>query len=150
MSENLDALFLEALEARRTANVDRAQDLLQQIIRSEPRLPEPHLELGRLHLDAGRLEDALAETREALKWLDLGGQWVDDLSEEVMLSLAHGQIAETLRRIADTDEVIFGDPEGLKALLKEATQHFDEAHKLDPENDHARMFSFQLKGEPKD
>jgi len=148
VSENLDALFMEALEARRQADVDRALDLLQRIIRKEPRLAEPHLELGRLHLDAGRLDDALAETREALKWLLLGGQWVDDLSEDVMLSVAHGQLAEILRRIADTDEVIFGEPERLKELLKEATKHFDEAHKLDPENDHARMFSFQLKGEP--
>jgi len=151
MSEQQDHgdLFLEALEAHRKADIDRAIDLLRKVIRSDPRLPEPHLQLGRIHLDAGRLEDAEHETREALKWLEGGGQWVDDLPEEVMQSVAHGQMGEVLRQIAESDEVIFGDPGRFQKLLKEARSHFDKARQLDPTNEHAEMFSIHLKGESK-
>ena len=144
MSE-LSEIFMEALQAHGRADVDRAIDLLRSLIQKEPRLPEPHLQLGRIHLDAGRLEDAEAETREAMKWLAGGGQWVDEVSEEVMESLAHGQLAEILRRTAETDEVLFGDPERFKALLAESRKHFDEAHRLDPDNEHAELFAEALK-----
>ena len=151
MSEfDSSAVFLEALDAHRKADVDRAMDLLRKIIHHEPRLPEPHLELGRIHLDAGRLPDAEAETREALKWLELGGQWVDDLPEEVMQSVTYGQLGEVVRQIAESDEVLFGEPGRFQDLLKEARGYFDKAHALDPSNDHAEMFSLQLKGEKPD
>ncbi len=145
MSDETADLFLEALEAHRRADVDRAMELLRSVIRKDPRLPEPHLQLGRIHLDAGRLEDAEVETREAMKWLAGGGQWVDEVPDEVMESLAHGQLAEVLRRQAETDEVIFGDPVRFKELLAESRRHFDEAHRLDPSNEHAELFAEALK-----
>ncbi|MCB9759167.1 MAG: hypothetical protein H6739_04965 [Alphaproteobacteria bacterium] len=138
----LGETFLAAMAARQRADVDTAQDLLREIIRKEPRLPEPHLELGRIHLDAGRLHDAEAETREALRLLALGGQWVDDVPEAVMGSIAHGQLAEVLRQRADSDEVIFGDPAVFKALLAEARTEFEQARTLDPSNSHADYHAF--------
>ncbi|MCB9746413.1 MAG: hypothetical protein H6740_27800 [Alphaproteobacteria bacterium] len=138
----LGVKFMAALEAHRRADVDTAKELLEQVLKAEPRLAEPRLELGRLHLDAGRLPEAELETREALRILLAGGQWIEDLSEEVMQSTAHGQLAEILRQKADTDEVIFGDPEVFKQLLAEAKQHFDKASQLDPSNDHAEYHAF--------
>ncbi len=95
----------------------------------------------------GHLEEAEHQTREALVVFLAGGQWVDDISEEQMLSVAHGQLAEVLRRRADCDEVLFGDPGVFKGLVAEYKQHFDEAARLDPDNAHAGYFAFQMEGE---
>ncbi|MCP4807530.1 MAG: tetratricopeptide repeat protein [Proteobacteria bacterium] len=145
--EDLATLFLTALEVRRRGDVDRAIELLNKVLKGEPRLAEPRLELGRIQLEMGKLDEAEAQTREALRVLLAGGHWVEDVPENVMLSLAHNQLAELLRRRAESDEVVFGDPEVFKALLKEAQLHFDKAGKLDPDNDHAGFFAFHMPGE---
>ena len=48
----------------------------------------------------------------ARRWpiLQAGGQWTDEIPENVMKAVAHGLLAEILRRRADEDDVIFGDP----------------------------------------
>lgn len=142
--EGLPELFMEAITARQRGDVDRAQDRLTEVLRREPRLAEPRLELGRIHLDAGRLEDAEAQTREGLEILLRGGQWLETLSGNELLSLAHGQLAEVLRQRADSDEVLFGDPVVWRALLDEARQQFARATELDPENSHANYHGFFL------
>lgn len=146
----LEALFMGALEVRRRGDVDKAVELLNDVLKGEPRLAEPRLELGRIQLEMGRLDEAEEQTRQALAVLQAGGQWVDEIPENVMLSLAHNQLAELLRRRAESDEVVFGDPEVFKALLKEAQQHFDTAGKLDPSNEHAGFFAFHMPGEEPD
>lgn len=148
--QELEALFLAALEVRRRGNVDKAVELLSDVLKKEPRLAEPRLELGRIQLEMGRLDEAEAQTREALGVLKAGGQWVEDIPENVLLSLAHNQLAELLRRRAESDEVVFGDPEVFRALLKEAQSHFDEAGRLDPSNEHAGFFAFHMPGEEPD
>ncbi len=148
--QELQDLFLVALETRRRGDVDKAIELLGQVLRGDPRLAEPRLELGRIHLDTGRLEEAEEQTREGLRVLLSGGQWIEDLAEEVVLSVAHGQLGEVLRRRAESDEVLFGPPEDFKAMLKESKLHFDRAHELDPSNDHAQYFGLQLELKPSD
>jgi tetratricopeptide (TPR) repeat protein len=148
--QELQALFLSALEARRRSDVDRAMELLGEVLKGDPRLAEPRLELGRLHLDTERLEDAEEHTREALRVLVAGGQWIEDLPENVVLSVAHGQLGEVLRRRAESDEVLFGPPEDFKAMLAESKLHFDKAHELDPSNEHAEFYGFQLELKPSD
>ncbi len=140
----LGRTFMTAMSARRAGDVDRALDLLRDVIRGEPRLPEPHYELGHIHLVAGRLDDAELSARTALKWLEQGGQWVDNVPESVMLSLAHGLLGEVLRQRASSDEVVFGDPEVFESLLNESKAHFARASELDPENEHADHHQFFL------
>ena len=142
--ETLGPRFMAALEERRQGRDDQALKLLQQILRAEPRLPEPHLEVGRIYLDMGRLDDARAETEEGLRLLDAGGHWVEEIPLEVLMSTAHGQLAEVLRQLADSDAVIFGDPQVFKALLARAKTHFAKARDLDPKNQHAGFYAFYM------
>ncbi|MED5369885.1 MAG: tetratricopeptide repeat protein [Myxococcota bacterium] len=136
--------FMAAMALRRQGRDDQAIKELRGILAVEPRLPEPRLELGRIYLDMGRLADAREETEEALRVLEAGGQWVEDIPPEVMFSTAHGQLAETLRQLADSDEVIFGDPEVFKALLAKAKVHFAKAQDFDPNNEHASFYAFHV------
>ena len=57
---------------------------------------------------------------------------------------SHGQLAEILRQLADSDQVIFGDPEVFKALLVKAKVHFAKARDLDGSNAHADFYAFYL------
>jgi len=150
--EQLQALskaFMMAMAARRAGDVDGAVEALRGIVRKEPRLPEPHYELGHIHLVAARLDEAELEARTALKWLHQGGQWVDDVPEHVMLALAHGLLGEVLRQKAATDAVVFGDPEIFETLLDESKLNFAQAQELDPDSEHADHHSFfmELDGE---
>ncbi len=136
--------FLAALELRVAGDVEGATKALQDLLKLEPRLPEPRLELAHIHLEAERLPEAESEAREALKWLAQGGQWVEDLTEKQALSLAHGILGEILREKAALDEVVFGDEETFRGILAESTEHFAKAAELDPENEHASHHAFYL------
>jgi len=142
--EGLSALFEAGLDARQKGNVDRAIELLKLALRREPRLAEPRLELAHIYLEAERLDDAEIECREGLRLLLAGGQWVDSLPDEVMQGHAHNLLGEILRRKADQDEVIFGDPGVFKATLAESRKHFARSSELDPQNDHASHHDFFL------
>ena len=135
--EQLQQLFLAALAASEAKQVDRAEELLLVVLRKEPRLPEPRLELARLHLDAGRLDDAEQHALTAIRWLEQGGRWLDDLSDEQELSLAHNLVAEALKQKLDDDELVFGDAAVYQELLKRSRHHFKLAAELDPDNEHA-------------
>ena len=145
--EQLDQLaprFLQALELRRRERHDDAEDVLRDLLKTEPRLPEPRMELARILLDSDRLGEAEAEAREALTHLEAGGPWPDDLPDNVVRALAHGLLAEILRRRADEDQVIFGDPALFAALLKESKQHFAAAADLDPSDEYSSYHAFFL------
>ena len=142
--EALAERFMQALGARQAGDVDRAAELLAEILKKEPRLPEPHLELAHIHLEAGRLPEAEANAREGLSWLERGGQWVDNLENFQVASLAHGLLGEVLSQKANTDDVVFGDPEVFAELLAESKRHFQEAAKLDPDNAYAGSQAFFL------
>ena len=136
--------FMQALAARSAREVDRAREILEEILKKEPRLPEPHLELAHIHLEAGRLPEAEVHAREGLSWLDRGGQWVDNLQDFQIASLAHGLLGEVLSQKANTDEVVFGDPQVFVELLAESRRHFQEAATRDPENAYAGSQAFFL------
>ncbi len=140
--EALGKRYLEAIADRERGELDRAEDTLRSIIQVEPRLAEPHLSLGRILLDTDRLEDAEEHTRIALRILEDGGQWTDDLPENVVLAIAHAQLAEILRRRADADDVIFGDPEAFHALIRSSKEHFQKAADLDPDDSTSSYYAF--------
>ncbi len=140
----LESRFLGALRLKEAGKLDDAEDELRAILRVEPRLPEPHLELARVLLDTSRLSEAEEHAREGLGYLEAGGQWTDEVPEDVLLALAHALLAEVLRRVADEDDVIFGDPERFHALVKEAQGHFERAAALDPSAEYASYYAFFL------
>jgi tetratricopeptide (TPR) repeat protein len=141
----LGSTFLSGVEHFRQGRIDKATEAFRAILAVEPRLAEPRLELARILLDTGRLPEAEAEAREALRLLEAGAQWLEALDESVMLGLAHGLLAEILRQLADTDEVIFGEPERFHAITRQAREHFAKAATLDPENQHAAYHAFFMK-----
>ena len=141
-TEALQGPFLKALKRRRAGKIEEAMDLLNEILRSEPRLPEPHLELAHIHLEAERLSLAEDSAREGLKWLERGGQWVEDLPPNVVLSHAHDLLGQILQEKVALDEFVFGDEEVFAELVKEAKAHFVRARELDPKNEHANFNAF--------
>jgi tetratricopeptide (TPR) repeat protein len=136
--------FVAALALKRSGKLDKAEDELKAIIRAEPRLPEPHMEVARLLLDSDRLADAESHAREALAHLDASGPWTDEIPSHIVRGLAWALLAETLRRIADEDDVIFGDPDRFRALLEESQDAFSKAAKLDPSDEYASYHAFFL------
>ena len=142
--DGLGARFLAGVELYRRGDIDHAADAFRDVLAAEPRLAEPRLELARIYLDSGRLDEAEAQAREGLRILEAGGLWLEALEENVVLGLAHGLLAEVLRQIADTDEVIFGEPERFHEITHEARAHFAKAAATDPENQHAHYHAFFL------
>lgn len=141
-TEALQAPFMKALKRRRAGKIEEAMDLLNEVLKTEPRLPEPHLELAHIHLEAERLSLAEDSAREGLKWLERGGQWVEDLPANVVLSHAHDLLGQVLQEKAALDEYVFGDEDLFKELVQEAKAHFVRARELDPKNEHANFNAF--------
>lgn len=142
--EELGKQFVTALQLKEAGRLDRAEDELRAILRVEPRLPEPRMELARLLLDADRLDDAEDQAREALDALEQGGAWTEEVPEHTVKSIAHATLAEILRRKADEDDVVFGDPDAFRALLAEARDHFAKAAELDPSDATASYYAFHM------
>ena len=142
--EQLSLAFVAALRAKDAGRVDTAEEGLRGIIATEPRLAEPHMELGRLLLDTDRLTEAEDHAREALAELEQTGPWTDEIPVDVVRALAHALLAEILRRRADEDDVIFGDPGAFKALVEESRGHFAKAAELDPSDEYASYHAFFL------
>ena len=101
---------MAALQLKESGRLDDAQESLTSILKQEPRLAEPRMELARILLDTDRVEEAEEHARQALGDLENHGQWVEDLAENTVMALAHALLAEALRRRADEDDIIFGDP----------------------------------------
>jgi len=141
--------FMVALERRRAGQVDKAADELRAILRVEPRLAEPHMELASIHLALAQPDRAVEHAREAVRLLETGSRWNEDLPENVVASLALNLLGESLRQVADQDSVVFGDPERWKELMAEARLSFKKAAELDPDNEHASWSAFGFGPEPK-
>ena len=134
--------FLLALAAKEKNDIDTAADLLRSILRVDPRLAEPQMELARILMESEQLEEAEEYAREAVKLLEGGGQWTEDLPENVVLSAAWSVLAEVLRQRADTDEMVFGDAEAFAKLMAETRAAFVRAAELDPTNEHAVSWAY--------
>ena len=140
--EALGSRFLHALQWKDAGNVDKAEEALRALCADEPRLAEPRMELARLLLDTDRLDDALDQAREALDQLGRTGVWTEEIPENVVKGVCHALLAEILRRQADEDDVIFGDPDRWRAILAESREHFEKAAALDPSDEYASYHAF--------
>lgn len=142
--DELGERFLSAISLKDGGSIDRAEDELRAILRAEPRLAEPRMELARILLDTDRLDEAIEQARESLDHLEKHGSWTEDVEENIVRAIAHATLAESLRRKADEDDVIFGDPEVFRALVAEARSHFERAAALDPQEDRSSYYAFFL------
>ena len=142
--EGLSQQFMQALRLKEDGKIDKAEAALRDVIQQEPRLAEPHMELARLLLDSDRVGEAEDYAREALEQLEKSGTWTEDIPDNVVQALAHALLAEILRRRADEDDVIFGDPEVFKALVQESQAMFARAAELDDSDDYANYYAFYL------
>lgn len=140
--ELLGKRFMAALQAKTKGKLDHAEDELRAILRVEPRLAEPRMELARIMLDSDRLDEAEPMAREALEQLKTGGRWTDQVPENVLLGLAHALLAEVLRRHADEDDVIFGDADRFRAIVDESQSLFAQAAELDDSDDYSSYYAF--------
>lgn len=150
-AERLGALgetFTVAMGLKERGDIDSAEELFLEILRAEPRLPEPRMELARLLLDTDRLSDAETHARLALEHLASGGRWTDVLPDGVVESIAHALLAEILRRRLEDDDIIFGDPSAFQAMLTESREHFATAHRLDPTDETSSYYATYLGAEP--
>ena len=118
-------------------DIDAAAEHFQRILRVEPRLAEPRIELARILLETKQPKEAEAEVREAIRILEAKGLWLDTLPENQVSSVAFGLLGEALRCLAETDAIVFGDPEAWRAIVDEAHAAFKKAKELDPDNSHA-------------
>ena len=135
--DGLGQQFLAGIKAMQDGDVDAAAECFRRILKSEPRLAEPRIELARILMETAQLKEAEAEIREAIRILESGGQWIDELEPNQVLSVGYGILAEILRTLAQADEAVFGDPEVWRKLVDEAHAVFQKARELDPKNAHA-------------
>ncbi len=142
--EELEQLWLEAMEARHAGRDGEARGLFEELLRLEPRLAEPRLELAHMHVEAGELEEAEEHARLAVTTLSSGGQWIDDLPGEQIESFARNLLGEILFRRAEAVGPD-GDAERFDVLWEEAARLFARAAALDPGNDEARRNAFHVR-----
>ena len=135
--EGLDAQFMDGAKRMADGDIDAAAEIFRRILAAEPRLAEPRIELARILIETAQVKEAEAEIREAIRVLENGGQWIEGLTENQVLSVAYGILAETLRVLAEGDDLVFGDPEMWRNVVDEAHAAFRKARELDPENAHA-------------
>ena len=143
-SQELERRFISAVRARNAGQVDEALDLFEAILTQEPRVSEVHIELAHIGLDTDRVEDAEGHARRAIELLAETGLWLETFEINIVTSVAHALLAEALRRRADEDDIIFGDPTKFQALVAEAKQHFERAAELDPDDTNASYYAFYL------
>jgi tetratricopeptide (TPR) repeat protein len=146
--EALQAQFMVGLECTQAGHLDRAAELFRNILKKEPRLAEPRMELARLLLDTGQVDEASEQLAEAISVFEKGGQWIDGIPENTVLSAAYALLGESFQRQANVDEVVFGQPEKWKRLMEKAKAAFARAKTLDPENTEASIRAADLGAEP--
>lgn len=141
---HLGPRFLDAVAKRTAGKVDAALEAFTEILKAEPRLAEPRLEIARIYLEMGRLDDAEEEAREGLRILESGGQWTMDLPENVVLAVGWALLGEILKEKAASDEVVFGDPAVFTDLLAQSRAAFARAAELDPSDTASHVTALEL------
>ena len=130
--EPMQALFIAAMEHRQHGDSKKSEACLLEIVKKEPRLPEPHLELAHIYHAQEHFEDARTHIEQAVQYLENGGQWLD-LPEMEILSMAYLIQGEIYRSLADLDEVVFGDQAVYIDYVNRAKNAFKKANLIDKE-----------------
>lgn len=139
--EVLDALapkMVAALEARRAGEDSVAEKLLRDILRNEPRLAEPRLELAHLAAEREQWEEARTQAELAVTTLRAGGQWTLDVEPPALLSFALNLLGEVIVRWLEEGDLLLRDRPEFTRRWNEAAGLFADACRLDGTNDDAR------------
>ncbi|MFM7202280.1 MAG: tetratricopeptide repeat protein [Myxococcota bacterium] len=132
--EALERLFMQAVEAHQARQTELATRLFKEVLAVEPRFPEPRLELATLAVQAGDLEEAEAQAREAIEQLESGWKWLEDFSDEQLMAHACNLLGEVLKARSTSDDVLAQGEAEVRALWSEAGELFARAVELDPDN----------------
>ena len=144
MSKKLEDLWNQAMEARQEGDDSKARKCLRKLLKQEPRLAEPHLELGHMEIQRDDLDEAEVHVRMAVEILERGGQWIDDVKPSKLLSFAVNLLGEILFRRAE--RISAGDDrQRFDDLWNEAAGCFTRATGLDPENGEAKRNAFDVR-----
>ncbi|MCO4773676.1 MAG: hypothetical protein KDA24_26835 [Deltaproteobacteria bacterium] len=141
----LGSKLAKAMKLRADGKTDSARTLLREILLADPRLAEPRLELAHIAADGEEWEEAEEQARAALELLLKGGQWTADVSQESLRSFATNLLAEVIYRAIQAGDLIFRDEKAFKARWNEAAELFEQALKLDPQNEDARYWVNHVK-----
>lgn len=138
VTEPLEPKMRVALAHRQAGQEPEAEKLLREIIRADPRLPEPRLELA--HLAALREDwtEAEAQARLAVELLRAGGQWIADLPPSTVLGFALNLLGETMVRPLEEGDLFLVDRPAFTRCWNEAAAVFEEAARLDPASEDIR------------
>ena len=138
ITEALEPRMRTALALRQQGEDGKAQELLREIVHTDPRLPEPRLELAHLAAVRGDWLEAQAQARLGVQLLRAGGQWTADLPPSTLLAFAINLLGETVVRPLEEGDLFLVDRPAFVAAWNEAAALFDEAARLDPGNEEAR------------
>jgi len=130
----IEKLFMEAVEASHKGKVDEALNLFKSCLEHEPRMCEPRFEIASICVSRGAFEEAEAQCREGLKYLERGWRWLDNLTDEQMLAHGYNLLGEILKQRSISDEVLDQGENVIRDLWEEAGLLFDKAADLDPES----------------
>ena len=141
--KQLEFKFLEAVQAHQNDDLDKAERINKGIIEIEPRLVEPNLELSTIALRREQFEEAQAYAEEGIRLCSLHGHWMDNFTDDELLSLAYCNLGEALRHQAQQDSVIFDSPDLFTELMEKAKEAYKKAAEIDPNNEFARYWGKQ-------
>ncbi len=132
--ESLEHLFGQAVEAYTRGKEEEALKLFKQVLSLEPRIPEPRLEVAMILFRRGELEEAEAQAREALAYLEKGWRAVESLTDDQLMAHGCNLVAEILKARTAREDVMHKDPHALRAMWEEAGRLVERAARLDPDN----------------
>ena len=136
----LEVKFLDAMRCHQESKLDRAEELYKAILKLEPRLVEPNLELAHIELKRGRLSEAQARTEEAIRLCGQHGHWLDNFTDDQLLSLCYSTLENILKEQSTQDEIVFGDPKEFTSLINKAKDAYKKAYRLNKDNQHAEYW----------
>lgn len=132
--------FQKAIQAKHNNDIDLSNRLFKEIINIEPRIAEARFELAHNYLETKQLEEAQSHSEEATRILEDGGQWLEDISENSLLAMAYSLQGEIYREQANSDEVVFRNPDEFHRLLALSKSFFVKAAATDPNNEFAQYW----------
>jgi thioredoxin-like negative regulator of GroEL len=121
----LEQRLRKAIQLRASEDESGAREELERILKTEPRLAEPRLELAHIHLLNGRFEEAHEHARLAVSTLRAGGQWTRDVAPPVLMAFALNLLGETLAWRLESGDLFLTDRPTFLRLWNEASGCLD-------------------------
>lgn len=135
--EELESLFLTAVDAMSKGDEKKAAQSFRQVLEKDPRLPEPRLELAVILYRQGDLGEAEQQIRFALEQIEHGWQWLDNFEPSQLHAHALILLGTILiEGLTQGTQDVVGDRD--VSAWVEAESAFKKALELDPENQDAR------------